>query len=205
MSTLAEWRGRLSYQPLSLGVVALATSAALVVANQLTQPAIFAADERDLQASLVEVLPPGFADNNLLKDTLILSGDDGEPITIYRARKAGEVTGAVFQNSARGYGGELIVLIGVDAKGTLLGARVIRHKETPGLGDKIELAKSPWIRDFEGKSLESPPPEKWAVKKDGGVFDQFAGATITPRAVVKAVKQGMSFYAAHQPEILEGN
>jgi len=204
MSTLAEWRGRLSYQPLSLGVVALATSAALVVANQLTQPAIFAADERDLQASLVEVLPPGFADNNLLKDTLILSGDDGEPITIYRARKAGEVTGAVFQNSARGYGGELIVLIGVDTKGTLLGARVIRHKETPGLGDKIELAKSKWIRDFEGKSLESPPPEKWAVKKDGGVFDQFAGATITPRAVVKAVKEGMTFYAAHRQEILEG-
>jgi electron transport complex protein RnfG len=96
------------------------------------------------------------------------------------------------------------VLIGVDTKGTLLGARVIRHKETPGLGDKIELAKSKWIRDFEGKSLESPPPEKWAVKKDGGVFDQFAGATITPRAVVKAVKEGMTFYAAHRQEILEG-
>ncbi|WP_305074351.1 electron transport complex subunit RsxG [Propionivibrio sp.] len=204
MSTLAEWRGRLSYQPLSLGVVALATSAALVVANQLTQPAIFAADERDLQTSLIEVLPEGFADNNLLKDTLTLTGDDGKPVIVYRARKAGTVTGAVFQNGARGYGGELIVLIGVDTKGTLLGARVIRHKETPGLGDKIELAKSKWIRDFEGKSLESPPPEKWAVKKDGGVFDQFAGATITPRAVVKAVKEGMTFYAAHRQEILEG-
>ena len=113
-------------------------------------------------------------------------------------------TGAVFQTVGRGYGGEMIVLIGVDAKGNLLGARVIRHKETPGLGDKIELAKSKWIRDFEGKSLESPPAEKWAVKKDGGVFDQFAGATITPRAVVKAVKEGMSFYAAHRDEILEG-
>jgi electron transport complex protein RnfG len=204
MSTLAEWRGRLAYQPLSLGAVALATSAALVVANQLTRPAIFAADERDLQTSLIEVLPEGFADNNLLKDTLTLTGDDGEPVIVYRARKAGAVTGAVFQNGARGYGGELIVLIGVDTKGTLLGARVIRHKETPGLGDKIELAKSKWIRDFEGKSLESPPPEKWAVKKDGGVFDQFAGATITPRAVVKAVKEGMTFYAAHRQEILEG-
>ncbi len=201
MSTLAEWRGRLSYQPLSLGIVALATSAALVVANQLTRPAIFAADERDLQTSLIEVLPEGFADNNLLKDTLTVTGEDGKPLVVYRARKAGAVTGAVFQNSARGYGGELIVLIGVDAKGTLLGARVIRHKETPGLGDKIELAKSQWIRDFEGKSLESPPPEQWAVKKDGGVFDQFAGATITPRAVVKAVHHALQYVDAHRAEL----
>ena len=204
MSTLAEWRDRLSYQPLSLGFIALATSAALVVANQVTHPKIVEAEERDLQASLAEVLPAGFADNELLKDTISLAGDEGKPVTIYRARKAGSIAGAVVQTIGRGYGGEMIVLIGVDAKGTLLGARVIRHKETPGLGDKIELAKSKWIRDFEGKSLESPPAEKWAVKKDGGVFDQFAGATITPRAVVKAVKEGMKFYVAHRDEILEG-
>jgi len=204
MSTLAEWRDRLSYQPLSLGFIALATSAALVFANRLTQPKILDAEEHDLQASLSEVLPAGFADNNLLKDTISLAGDDGRPVIFYRARKAGAVTGAVFQSVGHGYGGELVVLVGVDTKGTLLGARVIRHKETPGLGDKIELAKSKWIRDFEGKSLESPPAEQWAVKKDGGVFDQFAGATITPRAVVKAVKQGMTFYAAHRQEILEG-
>ncbi len=94
------------------------------------------------------------------------------------------------------------MLISVDVQGTMLGARVIKHQETPGLGDKIEAAKSKWIRDFEGKSLDSPPAEKWAVKKDGGTFDQFAGATITPRAVVKAVKQGMQFYADHREEIL---
>lgn len=138
MSTLAEWRDRLSYQPLSLGFIALATSAALVVANQLTQPKIVEAEQRDLQASLSEVLPAGFADNNLLQDTVSLAGDDGKPVTFYRARKAGAVTGAVFQSVGRGYGGELVVLVGVDAKGTLLGARVIRHKETPGLGDKID-------------------------------------------------------------------
>ena len=204
MTTLSQWRDRLSYQPLSLGFIALATSAALVFANQITRPQIINAEERDLQASLVEVLPAGFADNELLKDNVKIAGADGQPVTVYRARQAGSVTGVVFQTSARGYAGEVAVIIGVDTKGTLLGARVIKHHETPGLGDKIELAKSSWIRYFEGKSLDSPPADKWAVKKDGGAFDQFAGATITPRAVVKAVKEGLTFYAAHRQEILEG-
>jgi len=210
MSTLAAWRDRLSYQPLSLGIVAMATCAILVVANQATRPKVIEAEKRDLQTKLTEVLPAGFADNDLLADKLMIADDSGQAITIYRARKAGTMQGAVFQTSARGYAGEIQVLIGIDAEGKLLGARVIKHHETPGLGDKIEASKSKWINDFEGKSLESPPADKWAVKKDGGVFDQFAGATITPRAVVKAVKQGMTFFAAHRSEILaadttEGN
>jgi electron transport complex protein RnfG len=204
MSTLTEWRNRLSYQPLSLGFIALATSAILVGANEMTHLKVIEAEERDLQATLTEVLPKDFADNNLLKDTLTIIGEDGSPVTLYRARKAGVVIGAVFQTSARGYAGEVVVVIGIDARGKMLGARVMKHHETPGLGDKIETAKSDWIHSFEGKSLASPPAEKWAVKKDGGVFDQFAGATITPRAVVKAVKQGMTFYAVHREEILGG-
>jgi electron transport complex protein RnfG len=80
--------------------------------------------------------------------------------------------------------------------------RVLKHSETPGLGDKIEVKKDPWVKSFDGKSLADPTPDKWAVKKDGGIFDQFAGATITPRAVVKAVKGGMDFYAEHRKEIL---
>jgi len=205
MSTLAAWRDRLSYQPLSLGIVALSTCAILVIANQMTRPKVIEAEQRDLQATLTEVLPAGFADNDLLKDKVNLTDPAGLPVTIYRARKAGTMQGAVFQTSARGYGGEILVLIGIDTDGKLLGARVIKHHETPGLGDKIEASKSKWIHDFEGKSLESPPAEKWAVKKDGGVFDQFAGATITPRGVVKAVKQGLMFYAAHRAEILAPN
>ena len=204
MSTLVQWRDHLAYQPLSLGIVALVTCAALVFANQATHSAIVAAEERDLQNSLSDVLPVGHGDNNLLKDTLQISGLDGKPLTIYRSRKAGAVNGAVFQSAARGYAGDIVVLIGIDTQGTLLGARVIKHQETPGLGDKIEAAKAKWIDDFSGKSLKSPPPEKWGVKKDGGVFDQFAGATITPRAVVKAVKQGLEFFAAHREEIING-
>ena len=204
MNTLALWREKLTYQPVSLGIVALLTSAALAFGNHATHDDILQAEERDLQASLAQVLPAGFADNDLLKDTVKITGSDGKAVTVYRARRAGKVKGAVFQVSGRGYAGEIVVLIGIDATGNMLGARVVKHSETPGLGDKIEAAKANWIRDFEGKSLASPPAEKWAVKKDGGVFDQFAGATITPRAVVKAVKGGMEFFAAHHTEILEG-
>ncbi len=202
MSTLELWRGKLAYQPLSLGLIAMITSAALVFANQATQPGIIAAEERDLQTSLSEVLPAGYADNNLLKDTIQIKGSDGHPVTLYRSRQKGVVNGVVFQTASRGYAGDIVVLIGIDDRGTMLGARVIKHIETPGLGDKIEVAKSKWIHSFEGKSFDTLPPEKWAVKKDGGVFDQFAGATITPRAVVKAVKKGMDFFDAHHKEIL---
>lgn len=202
MSATATWRDRLSYQPLSLGVVALATSAALVIANDRTRPLIAAAEARDLQASLSQVLPAGHAANDLLNDTVTLAGADGKPVTVYRSLRDGRVNGAVFRVSARGYAGEIAVLMAVDVDGAVLGARVVGHRETPGLGDKIEAAKSPWIDSFKGKSLDAPAPARWAVKKDGGDFDQFAGATVTPRAVVKAVRGGLEFYAGHRDEII---
>ena len=202
MKLITQWRDHLAYQPLSLGVIALITSLCLAIGNQMTRAAVLDAEQHDLQSSLQEVLPPGYADNDLLKDTVALTGADGKTVTVYRARKNGVVNGAVFQTSARGYAGDVVVLIGVDANGTMLAARVIKHQETPGLGDKIDIAKTRWIEGFNGKSLIEPPAEKWAVKKDGGVFDQFAGATVTPRAVVKAVRQGLEFYAGHRAEIL---
>ena len=127
-----------------------------------------------------------------------------KPLTIYRARLGSALKGVVFQVSERGYSGEILVLMAVDVDGKMLGARVLKHTETPGLGDKIEVAKDKWILSFNGKSLGEPPADKWGVKKDGGVFDQFAGATITPRAVVKAVKGGMLFFSEHKAEILGG-
>ena len=202
MKLITQWRDHLAYQPLSLGVIALITSLCLAIGNQMTRAAVLDAEQHDLQSSLQEVLPPGYADNDLLKDTVALTGADGKTVTVYRARKNGVVNGAVFQTSARGYAGDVVVLIGVDANGTMLAARVIKHQETPGLGDKIDIAKTRWIESFNGKSLIEPPAEKWAVKKDGGVFDQFSGATVTPRAVVKAVRQGLEFYAGHRAEIL---
>jgi electron transport complex protein RnfG len=201
---LEELRDKLHYQPISLGIVALVASTALSVAYSATKEHIAAAELHDMQMSLAQVMPAGFADNDLLQDTLTLTGAKGQPVKVHVARKDGKAAGAVFQVAERGYAGEITVLMAVDATGKVLGARVLKHTETPGLGDKIEIAKAPWIESFSGKSLGDPAAEKWGVKKDSGVFDQFAGATITPRAVVKAVKGGLEFFAQNRQAILDG-
>ena len=198
---LESTREKMAYQPLLLGLFALLASAAQAWAANATGGAIAAAEAKDLRDSLGEVLPKGFADNDLLKDTLVIERH-GQPLTVYRVRRQGVVKGAVFKVAERGYAADIQVLMAVDAGGQTLGVRVIKHAETPGLGDKIEAAKSSWIRAFDGKSIGRPPLDKWGVRKDGGVFDQFAGATVTPRAVVKAVKGGLEFYAEHRKEIL---
>lgn len=198
-------RDRLAYQPVSLGLFALVASAALALAFDATREHIAAAEQRDMQMSLAQVLPAGFADNDLLADVRELSNAKGRPVKVHVAKQAGIGVGAVFQVAERGYAGDIVVLMAVDKDGRVLGARVLKHVETPGLGDKIEVARHPWIKSFDGKSLTDPAPEKWGVKKDGGAFDQFAGATITPRAVVKAVKGGLEFFAAHRAEILDGS
>lgn len=196
-------REKMGYQPLLLGVVALLASAALAWASQATGGAIAAAEAKDLRDSLAEVLPPGFADNDLLKDKMEIERG-GVPVTVYRARSGGKVKGAVFRVAERGYAADIQILMAVDSEGQCLGVRVMKHSETPGLGDKIEAKKSDWIKAFSGKSLGSPVAEQWAVKKDGGVFDQFAGATITPRAVVKGVKGGLEFFNRHRQQIIGG-
>jgi electron transport complex protein RnfG len=193
-------REKIGYQPLLLGIVALLASGALAVVSDATAPAIAAAEAKDLRDSLAEVLPAGLADNDFLKDT-IEQQRGGQTVTIYRARHGGEMKAAVFKVAERGYAGDIQVLMAVDMDGRTLGVRVLKHAETPGLGDKIEIKKDDWVLDFNGKSLGEPAPEKWGVKKDSGVFDQFAGATITPRAVVKAVKGGLEFFTARKGEI----
>jgi electron transport complex protein RnfG len=190
------------YQAVSLGLVALFASTALASAYRATGPAITEAAQRATAASLAEVLPDGFADNDLLHDTVEIAALDGRNITAYRARKDGAVQGVVFPVSGKGYGGAIDITMGVDRDGHITGVRVIRHNETPGLGDKIEARRNPWIHGFTGKSLDDPAPARWGVKKDGGEFDQFAGATITPRGVVAAVHQGLELFAARREALL---
>ncbi|WP_265943114.1 electron transport complex subunit RsxG [Dechloromonas sp. A34] len=195
-----SFREKIGYQPVLLGTIALLASGALALASSATSEAIAAAEAKDLRDSLSEVLPQGMADNDFLKDTVELQ-KDGKTVTIYRARQGETVKAALFKVAERGYAGDIQVLMAVDLEGRTLGVRVLKHVETPGLGDKIEVKKDAWIKSFDGKSLGEPTPDKWGVKKDNGIFDQFAGATITPRAVVKAVKGGLEFFAAHKSEI----
>lgn len=198
---LEAWRAKLLYQALLLGSVALLTSAALSFASRATEADIRAAEEADLKQSLTQVLPDKY-ENDLLKDTVTVPGKEGD-VLVYRARRAGKVEAVVYQVTGHGYSGAIVCVMGVSRAGKILGVRVIKHAETPGLGDKIEPAKSDWIHSFTGKWLGEPPADKWAMKKDGGVFDQFAGATITPRGVVKAVKEGLEFFAASRKQLLD--
>ena len=198
---LESLRTRISYQGAVLGGIALLPSGALALADRATDADIKAAQDRDMKQSLTQVLP-GQYDNDLLKDTVTLPDPDGD-VTVYRARVGGKVAAVVFKVQARGYAGPVGSMMGVDRDGRMLGVRGIKHSETPGLGDKIEPAKGDWIHGFEHKILGDPPEAKWAVKKDGGVFDQFAGATITPRAVVKSVKGGLLFFAREKARLLD--
>lgn len=133
-------------------------------------------------------------------------GTDSE-VTIYRARKDGANIAAVIKTEAPGgYAGAIKVLVGINADQTLAGVRVLSHNETPGLGTFIEENKTYkkdtiWIKEFKDKSLKNPAPEKWAVKKDGGEFDEFSGATITPRAVVGCIKQTLIYFQKNQEKI----
>lgn len=195
------WRAKISYQPVLLGLITLLASAALALGARLTAGPILEAEANDLRSSLAEVLPTDFADNDYLNDTVSVSAD-GTPVTVYRARHDGVIKGAMFKTSGYGYSSDIQVMMAVDLSGRILGVRVLKHAETPGLGDKIEAGKSHWIHGFDGRSLEDPAPARWAVKKDGGAFDQLTGATITPRAVVKAVKAGLLFFEAHRQQIV---
>lgn len=196
-------RGRLGYQAGLLGAIALLASAALAVGNLQTREAIDLRRAEDLQASLGQVIPDSLHDNDLLQDTIEIDPVTGEnPLTVYRAIQQGQVTAVAFTMTGQGYGGDITVLLGIDRDGKILGTRVLNHSETPGLGDKIEERRSPWIHGFEGRSLGDPEPARWKVKKDGGVFDQFTGATITPRAVVAAIHRGLELYRGKRDTLL---
>lgn len=146
---------------------------------------------------LATILPAGQSDNDPLADRIQVQARDFlgvETSQVYRARRGEEPVAVVLEPVVPdGYAGPIKLLVSVLRDGTLGGVRVISHHETPGLGDKIEEAKSDWVLHFQGKSLTDPPLDKWTVKRDGGEFDQFTGATITPRSIVNAVKNTLIY------------
>jgi Na+-translocating ferredoxin:NAD+ oxidoreductase subunit G len=127
----------------------------------------------------------------------------GENLPVWLARRGTDVVGfAVSAIAPDGYSGDIHLLVGIDTAGTLRGVRVTGHRETPGLGDDIEVDRSDWIHGFQGRSLVDPPIELWRVRRDGGVFDQFTGATVTPRAVVQAVRNALLYFAEYSETLL---
>ena len=207
---LAGLRGKLSFQTGILAGFSLCASVLLGVTQCSTQNTIQQRLDEDLKISLAEVIPPNLYDNDLLQDTLIISSASyniGTAETlVYRAKKADQVTAVAFKFTAPdGYSGAIDMIIGINRLGEILGVRVLSHKETPGLGDKIEREKSPWILSFNGFSLDNLSPEKWAVKKDGGQFDQFAGATITPRKSVQATYRSLQLFNDQKDLLLKAS
>jgi len=186
-----------------LFVFAVVGTAMLAFTHDRTEPIITRGQLAEKRALLGQVLPATLYDNDLLASQQSVPPDDllgtRQPSALWLARRGGEFSGVVLEAVAPdGYSGDIALLIGIDADGTVTGVRVTAHRETPGLGDYIDRAKSAWIDQFAGKSHTHPAPKHWKVVKDGGAFDARAGATITPRAVVKAVRSALDYFAQHR-------
>ena len=192
-----------------LGLFAVTTALLLAGSYLLTKDRIEAEIRKAEEKALLQIVPRERHDNSMLDDTLPIGPEVAAlglrvQKQIYLARKDEEVITAIIPATARdGYSGDIDLIIGVNRDGTVAGVRVLAHKETPGLGDKVDLKKSEWVLGFDGHSLTNPEPARWAVIKDKGVFDSFTGATITPRAVVAAARRALE-YAQDNGETLFG-
>jgi len=182
---------------LILSAFAAGAALLLTVVYQVATPVLQQHQQESLLAQLNSLVPSDRYNNALTTDVLIVnepSLDAKKPVTVFRARHNNQPVAALLLVTApNGYSGEIKLLVGVWADSSLAGVRVIAHKETPGLGDYIEDKRSPWVHQFDGKSLKDPAPERWKVKKDGGIFTYNTGATITPRAIVGAVSRTLTW------------
>ncbi|MDR6982514.1 electron transport complex protein RnfG [Rheinheimera pacifica] len=195
----------ISKNALALGAAAVFCVAILSLVNQQTAPRISVQLLASKLAILSEVLPGIDASQSLLQDCLLVTNEAllgrSRAQAVYRWRQNGELAGFIVETTAPdGYSGNIDLIVALTPDGTILGSRVLDHKETPGLGDKIEARRSPWIFSFSGKTVTDDNASKWAVRKDGGDFDQFTGATITPRAVIHAVRNA-ALLIQQQPEL----
>ncbi len=183
---------------LILGIFAVAGTALVSFAYEQTSDRIKENQRIALLRQLSRLVPQNLIDNDIVNDNVIVNapGQLGRPASkVYIGRRKNQPVAAVFESSTqRGYNGQIDLLVAVMQDGSLAGVRIVSHRETPGLGDKIDENRSNWILSFTGKSLTNPDTAHWKVKRDGGEFDQFTGATITPRAVVEAVKNTLVYF-----------
>lgn len=190
----------------TLTVFAMLGAALIVGSYHSTRQQIAHNEKMRLLQTLNALLPPEMYDNDLVNDSVDMQNSaflgTTKPMMIYRARKQQKPVAAIINTIAPdGYNGNIFLVVAVGYDGTLAGVRVISHQETPGLGDYVEERRSKWILGFSGRSLRNPQQDAWKVKRDGGIFDQFTGATITPRAVVKAVQKALLFYQQYREVI----
>lgn len=195
---------------LALALFALVTGGILAGTYDATAERIAAAERAAAQAALLEIVPRSRHDNDMLVDAIVVNDQQKQALglktneSIHFAFNKGKPVAVIIPAVAPdGYSGDIKLIVGINMDGSVAGVRVLSHKETPGLGDQVDLRKSDWLLSFNGKSFGNPPRESWGVKKDGGAFDQFTGATITPRAVVNRVKQTLDYFTQHKTEILQ--
>jgi len=193
---------------LLLGIFATVGTALVGFTHQATLEKIVDNERLAILRKLNQILPADKYDNDLLNTTLEINADDRlgqkKKSTLYIAEQQNKISAIIFPVIApKGYSGEIKMLVGINIDGTLAGVRIVSHKETPGLGDAMETEKSDWVLGFNQKSLTNPDEKNWKVKRDGGEFDQFTGATITPRAVVQAVHLTLVYFDRHKKELLE--
>lgn len=202
----ALWKQPAFRVGLMLALFAIVATTLVAYTEESTREQIIENERLALLDAINVLVPKQAYDNEILNDTIVLPptaqlGTE-ESTIVYRARKNNQPVAAVLTSVAPdGYSGTIKILIAIYADGSLAGVRVISHKETPGLGDKIEVQRDDWILQFAGLSLKSPDESRWKVKKDGGDFDQFTGATITARAVVNAIKRTLEFFEANQDKL----
>ena len=185
-----------------LGLFGILGAGLVGFSQDLTIDQIKENERQALLAQLGTLVPSDTFDNDMVADVIEVSDITRlgtETTRVYRAKRDGRIIAVVLSPVVtQGYSGPMQLIVGARSDGTLAGVRVLTHKETPGLGDKVEAGRSDWILDFRDRSLVSPPASRWKVKRDGGDFDQFTGATITPRAVVRGVKLALEFVRTNE-------
>lgn len=177
----------IGYQGFILGLIAGLATLILLLVYAGTAEEIELRNREDQLSGLSQVLPKSAYQNDLLASQYVYQINDKSYQVFIGKNHEDLISSYAVQFTAQGFSGPITILMGLDDRFNILGVRVLEHTETPGLGDKIEIARDNWILSFDGLSLSNRPQSSWAVAKDGGEFDQFTGATITPRAIVNEV------------------
>jgi len=190
----------------TLAVIAGVCTALVALTYAMTEERIEANEQAWLERSLQPALSGLFFDSGVTESMITIPPPHdlpgSEAAIVYRVYAEDLPVAALFVVSARdGYAGPIRILVGIDVQGAVTGVHVLEHRETPGLGDRVESGKSEWVHQFDGRSLASPLPAGWAIKRDGGQFDQLTGASVTPRAIVKAIRDTLQYFDVHRDEI----